>query len=174
MTKGVGTLLLAWGNPGRGDDGLGPALAERLAERELEQVEIESGYQLQIEHAAAISGHRQVVFVDADRDGPEPFSCQRLRAGSRGLSFTSHSVRPSALLALTRELFGAEPEAWLIGIRGYDFDSFDEGLSRRALANLATAVDYLGAALGGEGLEELRPPSAAEGSDRPTDRESAT
>ena len=40
---------------------------------------------------------------------------------------------PGDLLALGRDLFGAEPEAWLMGIRGYDFDRVRRGpLPRRA------------------------------------------
>ena len=156
------TLVLGWGNPGRGDDGLGPALVDLLGERAPGGVDVESDYQLQVEDAAECAGHRRVIFVDADRTGPEPFSCRRLEPSSAALSFSSHSVSPGGLLALTRELFGKEPEAWLVGVRGYEFDSFHEGLSRRARSNLAAAVDYLTAALREGRLEET-----------PTDRESA-
>ena len=44
-------------------------------------------------------------------------------------------------------LFGAEPEAWLLGIRGYHFDEFVEELSAPARANLAAAVGFVRAAI---------------------------
>lgn len=147
MTAAVRTLLLGWGNPARGDDGLGPALAGMVAGERLEGLTVDSDYQLQIEDAAEVARHERVVFVDADRSGPEPFSCRRLWPTESGLSFTSHSVSPGALLSLTRELFGREPEAWLVGIRGYQFDAFDESLSERAEANLAATAKFLGGAL---------------------------
>ncbi len=168
------TLLLAWGNPGRGDDGLGPALAELLGARAPGVVAVESDYQLQVEDAAECAGHRRVIFADADRSGPEPFSCRRLAPATSGLSFSSHSVSPGGLLALTRQLFGQEPEAWLVGVRGYEFDSFHEGLSRRARANLAAAADYLSCALRAGRLHDVPPiPGAGPGAEPPTDRESA-
>jgi hydrogenase maturation protease len=157
------TLVLGWGNPGRGDDGLGPALAELLGERAIAGVEVESDYQLQVEDAADCARHERVIFVDADRSGLEPFSCRRLAPTTSALSFSSHSVSPGGLLALTRELFGREPEAWLVGVRGYEFDSFHEGLSRRARTNLNAAADYLGSALRTGRLGEVPP----------TDQESA-
>ena len=168
------TLVLGWGNPGRGDDGLGPAMAELLAARAPASTRVESDYQLQVEDAAECAGCDRVIFVDADRSGPEPFSCRRLAATSSALGFSSHSVSPGGLLAVTRELFGREPEAWLVGIRGYEFDSFHEGLSRRASSNLAAAADYLSSALRAGRLEEIpSSPGPVAPTDPSTDRENA-
>jgi hydrogenase maturation protease len=168
------TLVLGWGNPGRGDDGLGPALTGLLDERLAGRVDTESDYQLQVEDAAECAQHRRVIFVDADRVGVEPFSCRRLAPATARLSFSSHSVSPGGLLALTRELFGHEPEAWLVGVRGYRFDSFHEGLSRRASANLTAAADYLCAALDHGRLREVPPaPAPVDATVPPTDTESS-
>ena len=168
------TLVLGWGNPGRGDDGLGPALAALLAKSAPGGVAVDSDYQLQVEDAAECAGHERVIFVDADRRGPEPFFCRRLAPATSGLSFSSHSVSPGGLLALTRELFGQEPEAWLVGVRGYEFDSFHEGLSRQAQRNVAAAADYLSSALRAGRLDEVPPsPGLAPHAGPSTDRESA-
>lgn len=142
------TLVLAWGNPGRRDDGLGPAFAAAVGQLSLPECAVEANYQLQVEDAAELAGRERVLFVDADRAGREPFRIQRLHAESGGIGFTSHSISPGQLLALGRDLFGAEPEAWLMGIRGYEFDQFGEGLSPRARANLALALDFAREALG--------------------------
>ena len=63
-----GNLLIGYGNPGRGDDGLGPAFARRMAARELPALRVEIDYQLTVEHALMISAARTVVFVDAALD----------------------------------------------------------------------------------------------------------
>ncbi len=141
------TLLLAWGNDGRADDGLGPALAEALAGRAPAALTVSSDYQLQVEDAHEAAGYARVIFADADRSGPGPFSCRRLEPAASSLSFSSHSVTPGGLLALTAELFGRQPEAWLLGIRGYEFDRFEQGLSPEARENLAAAADFVLAAL---------------------------
>lgn len=176
MTSNPRTLVLSWGNPGRGDDGLGPALTNMIGDRVGAGTSVGSDYQLQIEDAAEAACFDRVVFVDADRAGPEPFSCRRLFPAENGLSFTSHSVTPGALLTLTRELFGREPEAWIVGIRGYDFDTFEETLSLRARTNLAATADYLRHALD-DGRFEDRPVAGRRESrcdGRPADPEDVT
>ena len=159
------TLVLAWGNPGRRDDGLGPALADAIGALAVPGLEVESNYQLQVEDAAEVARHRRVLFVDADRAGEAPFWVRRLEPAAGGIGFTSHSVSPGRLLALGRELFGAEPEAWLMGIRGYEFDEFGEGLSPRARTNLAAAVDFVRDTFGAVGTGARAPSIAAVGGD---------
>lgn len=157
------TLILGWGNPGRLDDGLGPAFVEALAEMDLPGVEVDSDYQLQIEDAAEVSRFDRVLFVDADRSGAAPFWLRRLDpspSGAAAASFTTHSVSPSAILTMTRDLFEAEPEGWLLGIRGYEFSEFGEGLSRRASANLRQAVAFVCSALLTGDFERTGPPVA--------------
>ena len=59
------------------------------------------------------------------------------------------------MLALSRDLFHAEPEAWLLGIRGYEFDEFGERLSGRARANLAQAVTFVRSAIEADEFHEI-------------------
>jgi len=144
------TLVLAWGNPGRRDDGLGPACAARLGAAGLPGVRVEWGYQLQVEDADEVSRHERVVFVDADRArGEAPWRLERLRPARSGPSFSTHRVAPGEVLALAGELFGRAPEAWLLGIRGYDFEGFGEGLSGGAQANMESALEEMCRWLGG-------------------------
>ena len=63
-----GTLLIGYGNPGRGDDGLGPAFARRIAARQLPGITIDIDYQLTVDHALMISEAETVVFADAALD----------------------------------------------------------------------------------------------------------
>ncbi len=63
-------LVLAVGNPSRGDDALGPRLLDALhaAGADLDgQVELLGDFQLQIEHVLDLRGRRAVLFVDAAR-----------------------------------------------------------------------------------------------------------
>jgi len=151
------TLVLGWGNPGRRDDGLGPALAAAVESMAVPGVTAESGYQLQVEDAAEVARYERVLFVDAERGGDAPFRLRRLEPSRSGVGFSTHSVSPGRLLALARDLFGAEPEAWLLGVRGYDFDSFGEGLSERAAANLAAAAGFVRDAVRAERLGAAPP-----------------
>lgn len=137
-------LLIGYGNPGRGDDGLGPALAEAMGALNLPGLTVDADYQLVAEDALSAANHEVVVFVDADTKGPEPFSFRELAPKSE-LSFSSHSLSPAAVLAMAAELFGAHPRGFLLGVRGYAFNEFNEALSEKARANLGAASDFLAA-----------------------------
>jgi hydrogenase maturation protease len=139
--NGFRALVYGYGNPGRRDDGLGPRLAEDIEKRGLPFVETDANYQLQIEDAARIAEFDLVVFADAAADGAEPFSVKRLQPALK-VTFTTHSVPPESVLAICRDHFGKTPEAFLIGVRGYEF-GIEEGLTRRALLNLKQACDFI-------------------------------
>ena len=158
------TLLIGYGNPGRLDDGLGPAVAAAMAELALPGVDVDADYQLMVEDAAEIVKYEKVIFVDADVSGPEPFWCQRLVAAEGSLSFSTHSVKPEGVLQLARDLFGAEPECWLMGIRGYEFNEFGERLSAKARENLDEAVSYLKTAIQKGEIKEIRSEDGQRGS----------
>lgn len=137
-------LVIGFGNPGRRDDGLGPALAARLQALALPGVAVENDYQLSIEHAELVSRHDIVVFADAARDvpGDAPFYLRPLTPAPDAKSF-SHSLSPQAVLQLAAECFGARPKGWILGIRPLDLDSFGEGLCPQAQQNLTAALDAL-------------------------------
>jgi hydrogenase maturation protease len=146
--------LIGYGNPGRLDDGLGPAFAGAVEGMRQEGVTVDANYQLAVEDAAAIAEHDAVLFADAAVEGPEPFFLRRVKP-VRALSFSSHSLEPPAVLALAREMFGATTRGYALGIRGYEFNEFGENLSKQARANLAAALEALGPALTEDGLERL-------------------
>ena len=56
-TEAADILLIGFGNPGRLDDGLGPALADAIEKLALPGVTVESNYQLTVEDAAEIAKH---------------------------------------------------------------------------------------------------------------------
>jgi hydrogenase maturation protease len=137
-----GILLIGYGNPGRGDDGLGPALAEAISAQDIVGVRVESEFQLNVEDALAMVGQDAVVFADAATEGEEPFFFRELGPEDTA-SFSSHSVSPAGLLGLSKRLFGAHTKAYVLGIRGYHFDEFGAPMSPQAKANLSAAMAYL-------------------------------
>ena len=134
--------LIGFGNPGRLDDGLGPALAAAIEELQLPNVSVDSDYQLTVDDAHDIAPYDVVIFADADVNGREPFYFEEVEVGE-GISFSSHGCSPSAVVSLARELFGGPGEAYLIGMRGYEWDAFEERLSDKASQNLSEAIRFL-------------------------------
>jgi hydrogenase maturation protease len=135
------TLVIGIGNPGRGDDGLGPALVELLEAARLDGVALDSNYQLNVEDALACSEHDTVIFVDASETCEAPFAFAELEP-AREIVFTTHELSPAAVLALSEELYGKRPLASTLAIRGYVWD-IGEGLSPRAEINLSAALAFL-------------------------------
>jgi hydrogenase maturation protease len=132
-------LVFAVGNPSRGDDALGPLLAERIAALALPGVEVLTDFQLQVEHALDLVGRGLVIFVDASVAAAEPFTCEPA-APARDASYTSHALSPAAVLdAYTRVVDAPLPPTFVVAIRGYEFE-LGAAPSDRALANLEAAV----------------------------------
>jgi hydrogenase maturation protease len=134
-------LVLGYGNPGRQDDGLGPAVAAGSMSLGWPNLTAFDNYQLNIEDAMDVADHDVVWFVDAAKDGPSPFAVRDLSPAS-SIEFTSHLMRPEAILAIARQCYGATPRAFLLAIRGYEFE-FVEALTPGAVDNLRAALAML-------------------------------
>ena len=142
MSDRAPVLVLAVGNPSRGDDALGPELAVRLEAAALPGVEVITEFQLQVENALDLEGRARVIFVDAGTGTPAPFELRRATANPDFLH-TSHALPAEAVLATYRRVTGNEPpEAWLLCVRGESFE-LGEGLSQEAAGNVEAAWDEL-------------------------------
>jgi hydrogenase maturation protease len=139
-------LVLGYGNPGRQDDGLGPAAAAMIDAMGWPNVTAFDNYQLNIDNAVDVAAHDVVWFVDATKTGAGPYEFRCL-VPSASFEFTSHLLRPETILAMAGHYFGCTPDAYLLAIRGYDFE-FVESLTQAASDNLAAAVTMLGAWFG--------------------------
>ncbi|MGD9781589.1 MAG: hydrogenase maturation protease [Kiritimatiellia bacterium] len=146
-------LIYGYGNPGRQDDGLGPALVEELeawAQAEgLAGLVFDSNYQLNAEDALAVAESQAIVFVDAAQAGSAPFEFRPL-APQNEIAFSTHAMSPESVLALAEELYGAQPPAWLLAIRGESWEP-NETPTLAARSHLAAARTFLQAWLRGEG-----------------------
>ncbi|RPI13075.1 MAG: hydrogenase maturation protease [Lysobacterales bacterium] len=138
----VPVLVLAVGNPSRGDDAIGPELAARLDAARLPGVEVIVEFQLQVENALDLVGRERVVFLDAGLDTPAPFELRQVTARDDFLH-TSHAISPEAVLATFRRVQGAEPpECWVLCVRGETFE-LGAPLGRAAADNVAAAWPHL-------------------------------
>jgi hydrogenase maturation protease len=135
-------LVIGFGNPGRGDDGLGPAIAERLEVLQIANLTVESDYQLTVEHAAMAAEHDLVVFADAAVDSESAFYFRPCGPAPSD-KFSSHSVTPSEVLLLAQSCFQKSPEAYVLGIRATKLDEFGEGLSEQAQQDLELALEFI-------------------------------
>lgn len=118
-------LVLAWGNPSRGDDALGPLFAQRaeaLVAGTPHAFEFAIDFQLSPEHAADLLDRDAVLFVDASVAGPPPFRFGPV-AAAHDRTFTSHAMSPAAILSTYSDAFGREPPpAFVLAIRGSRFE----------------------------------------------------
>ena len=136
--------LIGIGNPGRQDDGLGAALVDEIDKAKkgaISNVEAVWKYQLNIEDAGLIKDRDYVVFADATTEVDAPARLAEIAPASE-IAFTTHALAPESVLALSEELYGRAPKAYVLAIRGYAWD-IGEGLSPQASANLTSAVSLL-------------------------------
>ena len=143
-------LIFGIGNPGRGDDGLGPELIERLRRDPQPRAETpdstsvreyEFRYQLNVEDSLAIKDHHLIVFADAAVTGDAAAELTEVFP-SDAIAFTTHQMSPPSVLALCHELYGGAPKAYVLSIRGYHWD-LGAGLSPQAEENLNQALDLV-------------------------------
>ena len=124
------TLIIGWGNPLRGDDGIGWRAAERLAsELKGQDVEVRVSHQLMPEYAEEISRARFVVFIDAACDNSVgDIRFEKIEPDRAPSAAFSHQLSPPALLAMAERLYGSRPEACLFSVGASSFE-FGERLS---------------------------------------------
>jgi len=137
------SLIYGIGNDGRQDDGLGWAFIERLEQiRPRPHACLRRTYQLSLEDADLISRYTRVLFVDATKDpAVESFSLSRPQP-KLDFSFTSHALSVPAILATTQQCFEHVPEAYLLAIRGYEWE-LQQGLTSPAQHNLSQSLEFL-------------------------------
>jgi len=135
-------LVIGYGNPLRGDDGVGWHAARRLASllRE-EDAEVLACHQLNLEIAEQISQASLTIFIDARWGGaPGKVLFQPVKPDPLSACAFSHHLAPSALLACAQGLYGTCPEAVLISVDGAFF-GYEEGLSPPVLSALPALLD---------------------------------
>jgi hydrogenase maturation protease len=114
-------LVIAVGNPSRGDDALGPMLAERLEAWAAPDVEVLTDFQLQVEHALDLAGRELVIFIDAGVATWAPYEVRSVEPDGSP-THTSHALSPETVLAVCARLVDTPlPVALLLCVRGESF-----------------------------------------------------
>lgn len=128
-------LIIGYGNPLRGDDGLGLHLAQRLQDDAQDNADIEiiACHQLTLELAEPLSRAPRAIFVDAaESSAPGEMTVNTLDASSNVDVRFTHHLTPQTLLGYAQALYGARPsETFLITVCGKDF-GYGETLSDTA------------------------------------------
>ena len=146
-------LLFGYGNLSRGDDALGPLLLE-YAESHcgLDEVEVLTDFQLQIEHALDLENRRLVLFVDASVACVDAFDFTVLEP-ARDKSYTTHAMSPAAVLDVYQSIKNqTPPPCFLLSIKAEQFELGD-GLSANAETNLVEACSFAGRLLSNPDLD---------------------
>jgi hydrogenase maturation protease len=136
-------LLFSYGNLSRGDDALGPLVLDAVEQQcTLDNVELLTDFQLQIEHALDLENRELVLFIDASVADVHEFAFTELYP-ERDNSYTTHAISPSAVLAVYQNIKKRmPPPCFLLSIKGESFELGD-GLSTLAQHNLHVSYQFV-------------------------------
>ncbi len=150
------TLVVAFGNPLRGDDGLGPAVAEALRQQALSpHVEVIDGGTAGLESALTFEGRSRIIVVNAADWGMAPGTVRKLTLTARELE--KRPVHPNSLhaaglmdaLGLAAALGTLPAEVTLYGVQPRALE-YETGLSEDVRAAIPALVQAIVASLGGQ------------------------
>ncbi len=157
-------LIIGYGSPIRGDDAIGPLVAERLqAADQNGDIEVMARHILTAELVADLVERELVIFLDAAVEGtPGEVRCRRLAPTADAVSTMAHFLDPRELLAWCETLYGRVPESWLVTACGASFDYADYSLSPAARSAIQPMIDWVHRLIDGP-LEALIQPCDAPG-----------
>lgn len=136
-------VVLACGNPSRGDDAIGPQLLARIAKAFPDLPTVED-FQFQVEHVLDMEDAALVLFLDAGTGDLPPISFTEVFPHKDTGSASTHAMEPSGLLAVFETVVGrAPPPAFVFCVRGETF-GLGEPMSEAAAARLDEAWPLLG------------------------------
>jgi hydrogenase maturation protease len=140
-------LVIGYGNPLRGDDGVGCVVAEEIAKRLCDpqsRVQVVACHQLNPELAEAVADTRAVIFVDASVElKPGEVQINAVAPDQFSPAGITHNMKPSALLATASELFGQAPPAKsvIIGVASFDMGMQLTPPVREAVARASKLIE---------------------------------
>ena len=141
MKPNTKLLVIGYGNELRGDDGVGPTVAEIVDGWNLNGVQSLVCPLLTPELADPISQARLAVFVDAAVDGTGQVELSRLEP-HESCQIMAHAADPRTMLALARDVFGHTPAAWWLKIPASELE-FGRLFSPPAQRGVSVALEKL-------------------------------
>ena len=142
-------LVVACGNPLRGDDGVAWEIARVLGDSRgvgEGRCEVVAVHQLMPELAECVSEAEGVIFIDAAVSAqPGEIRVRVIDAAPLFVTEFSHSLGPAELLAIARDVFARVPRrAFLVTVSAGAFE-FSETLSDAVRGAIPGAVEEIGA-----------------------------
>ena len=154
-------IIVGYGNPDRGDDGVAYHLLNGLIQKYSTRKEdlsvfqeegildltpeVDLWYNLQLipEIAQDLVNYEHAIFLDAHTaEIPEPILVQELTPAYKNSPFTHH-LTPGSCLELAEKLYQYAPQATLMSVRGYSFD-FSRELSTETRILAEQALHIIG------------------------------
>jgi hydrogenase maturation protease len=138
------TLVIGYGNPLRGDDGLGWEVVDCLAKAAAdEKTKVVAVHQLTPELAEPISESDLVIFIDASHQGdPGSWRCEAIAPNGKISNALAHYFTPAGLLGYADAIFKARPRSLLISVAALSFECGDK-LSPKIAAVIPEIVQYI-------------------------------
>jgi hydrogenase maturation protease len=134
--------VIGYGNPLRGDDGLGWHVAHQLIDKGIENLDVITCHQLTPEIAEVVSLSRAVVFVDASLEfDAGKIMVRELEPNLSSKNFTHH-LEPAQVLAFSHSVYGRVPRAWLITVGALNLEH-SEHLSPRVAAAIPKVLEEI-------------------------------
>jgi hydrogenase maturation protease len=161
------TLIIGYGSPIRGDDAVGPLLADRIAEQLAlghwpAGTQVQSRHILTAEIVADLKQAERVIFIDAAADTPAgEVRTLPLKPDPTALSTMAHFHDPRELLAWCEALYGEAPEAWLVSAGGAAWGYASYTLSETAAAAMEPMIAQVLALLPGKAAASPPPAPSA-------------
>jgi hydrogenase maturation protease len=144
-TKSIPIWIIGYGNPHRGDDGVGAYVVAELNKSLGGKPGIRTlvVHQLGPELIFDLWDAKLIVFVDATVDElKEGLKWTLVEPELKNLPYLSHHFNPGLLCGLLHSLYSACPEAWLVSIEGRNFD-IGEGLTKTVMDTAYKAVEEI-------------------------------
>jgi hydrogenase maturation protease len=150
------TLIIGFGNPDRQDDGVAWHILVSLADElgrpipSMDEGFLPSGenpnllfvLQLVPELTETISAYQRVCFVDAHTGNvPKNVNLVKVKADYQRSPFTHHMTAETCL-SLVQTIYGKDPQAILVSVRGYEF-GFSHDLSPATRRLVGQAVQRI-------------------------------
>ena len=147
----MSVLVVGVGNPDRGDDGVGPAVVDELAQRALASLDL-LVVRLPTRLADAWEGRDDVVVVDAVRTGREAGSVVVERVGENRLARSgvagTHGFGVADAIELARAIDALPARVTVVGVEAADFTP-GSSLSPRVASAVQPAADAVVACVEG-------------------------
>jgi hydrogenase maturation protease len=115
--------IIAYGNPYRGDDGIGPFVAKmlRLHFDNAYEVGIRTMSQLDMAFLEEVQSADTIIFVDTSRGTDTEVRWSPVEPELNGWAIGSHHLTPDIFLGFLQVLYNRNPSAWMVSVPGFQF-----------------------------------------------------